>query len=89
MTAAIPNGVDTEYFTADASTTATPALIYTGGMNMFANRDAVEWFLEAIWPLRQGRCAGSAFLRDRSATLGQGAGGGGGRFPRRSAWLRR
>ena len=29
----------------------TPALIYTGGMNMFANRDAVEWFLESIWPL--------------------------------------
>jgi glycosyltransferase involved in cell wall biosynthesis len=26
------------------------AVVYTGGMNMFANRDAVEWFLEAIWP---------------------------------------
>jgi polysaccharide biosynthesis protein PslH len=45
----IPNGVDTEYFKPTGHD-GTPALIYTGGMNMFANRDAVEWFLEAIWP---------------------------------------
>ncbi len=48
-TAAIPNGVDTEYFTAREHD-GTPALIYTGGMNMFANRDAVDWFLADIWP---------------------------------------
>jgi sugar transferase (PEP-CTERM/EpsH1 system associated) len=48
-TAAIPNGVDTDYFTPRAGQDV-PAVIYTGGMNMFANRDAVEWFLEAIWP---------------------------------------
>lgn len=48
-TAVIPNGVDTNYFTARTGE-ETPALIYTGGMNMFANRDAVEWFLDAIWP---------------------------------------
>lgn len=47
--AAVPNGVDIEYF-APRPGEETPALIYTGGMNMFANRDAVEWFLEAIWP---------------------------------------
>lgn len=46
----IPNGVDTDYFT-PREHDGTPALIYTGGMNMFANRDAVEWFLDAIWPL--------------------------------------
>lgn len=48
-TAVIPNGVDTDYFHPRPGE-ETPALIYTGGMNMFANRDAVEWFLDAIWP---------------------------------------
>lgn len=48
-TAVVPNGVDTEYF-APRLGEETPALIYTGGMNMFANRDAVEWFIDAIWP---------------------------------------
>jgi glycosyltransferase involved in cell wall biosynthesis len=45
----IPNGVDTEYF-APRPHDGAPTLIYTGGMNMFANRDAIEWFLDAIWP---------------------------------------
>lgn len=48
-TAVLPNGVDTDYF-APRPGTEGPALIYTGGMNMFANRDAVEWFLQEIWP---------------------------------------
>jgi sugar transferase (PEP-CTERM/EpsH1 system associated) len=48
-TAVLPNGVDTDYFTRRPDT-GMPSLIYTGGMNMFANRDAVEWFLQAIWP---------------------------------------
>ena len=39
-TAVIPNGVDTDYFTPREGE-ETPALIYAGGMNMFANRDAV------------------------------------------------
>jgi glycosyltransferase involved in cell wall biosynthesis len=47
--AAVPNGVDTEYFK-PLQTQQGPELIYTGGMNMFANRDAVEWFLDNIWP---------------------------------------
>ena len=48
-TAIVPNGVDTTYFTpTDAE--QRPALIYTGGMNMLANRDAVLHFLEVIWP---------------------------------------
>jgi glycosyltransferase involved in cell wall biosynthesis len=48
-TAVVPNGVAVEYFTPDGMQ-ETPALIYTGGMNMFANRDAVMYFLEEIWP---------------------------------------
>ena len=48
--AVVPNGVDTEYFAADGGALETPALIYTGGMNMFANRDAVVSFLKETWP---------------------------------------
>jgi sugar transferase (PEP-CTERM/EpsH1 system associated) len=48
-TAVVPNGVDVDYFRPDRSA-ETPALIYTGGMNMFANRDAVLYFLKEIWP---------------------------------------
>ncbi|HSN04213.1 MAG TPA: glycosyltransferase [Nitrospira sp.] len=49
-TAIVPNGVDVEYFTPNQGRDM-PALIYTGGMNMFANRDAVMFFLNEIWPL--------------------------------------
>lgn len=49
-TAVVPNGVDIEYFTPDPEREG-PALIYTGGMNMFANRDAVMYFVTDIWPL--------------------------------------
>lgn len=48
-TAVVPNGVDTAYF-APRPGQETSALIYTGGMNMFANRDAVLYFLEHAWP---------------------------------------
>ena len=47
--AVVPNGVDIAYFTPD-TTPVTPTLIYTGGMNMFANKDAVMWFLSDVWP---------------------------------------
>jgi len=50
QTAIVPNGVDVEYFTPNQGKQQ-PALIYTGGMNMFANRDAVMYFLSEIWPL--------------------------------------
>ena len=49
-TVVIPNGVDTDYFRPRWGS-ETPALVFTGGMNMFANRDAVEWFLGNVWPL--------------------------------------
>lgn len=47
---AIPNGVDTEYFVPRRGD-ETESLIFTGGMNMFANRDGVDWFIESVWPL--------------------------------------
>ena len=46
----VPNGVDTAYFSPADREEETPAVIYTGGMNMLANRDAVLHFLDAIWP---------------------------------------
>jgi sugar transferase (PEP-CTERM/EpsH1 system associated) len=48
----IPNGVDLQYFKLDPTddVAGKPTLIYTGGMNMFANRDAVLFFLREIWP---------------------------------------
>ncbi|MEQ1794001.1 MAG: glycosyltransferase [Nitrospira sp.] len=53
-TAIVPNGVDIEYFSPSQGSDL-PALIYTGGMNMFANRDAVMFFLKDIWPLIKQR----------------------------------
>jgi glycosyltransferase involved in cell wall biosynthesis len=50
----VPNGVDTTYFTPGQGEETT-SVIYTGGMNMFANRDAVLYFLEDIWPLIKAR----------------------------------
>ena len=59
-TAIVPNGVDVEYFMPNQGPDA-PSLIYTGGMNMFANRDAVMFFLSDIWPLIRSRVPGVKF----------------------------
>jgi sugar transferase (PEP-CTERM/EpsH1 system associated) len=45
----IPNGVDIDYF-APRRGQESESLIFTGGMNMFANRDGVDWFLGEVWP---------------------------------------
>lgn len=50
VTAVVPNGVDTGYFTPRRED-APPALIYGGGMNMFANKDAVMHFITDVWPI--------------------------------------
>ena len=60
-TAVVPNGVDIDYFTPDHAQ-ETPALVYTGGMNMFANRDAVLYFLNEIWPLIRARAEDASFF---------------------------
>ena len=59
--AVVPNGVDIDYFSPD-SAPVTPALIYTGGMNMFANRDAVMSFLADVWPLIVAAMPGVRFF---------------------------
>lgn len=48
-TAIVPNGVDTGYFSSSVDGHE-KAAIYTGGMNMYANKDAVLYFLREIWP---------------------------------------
>lgn len=48
-TVIVPNGVDVEYFQ-HIKGKEKPCLIYTGGMNMFANKDAVLYFLAEVWP---------------------------------------
>ncbi len=61
-TAVVPNGVDTSYFTPGDSDAETPAMVYTGGMNMLANRDAVGHFLDAIWPRIVAQVPGVRFF---------------------------
>jgi polysaccharide biosynthesis protein PslH len=60
--AVVPNGVDIEYFEPDGGVHETQALIYTGGMNMFANRDAVMHFLTAIWPAIRQQVPSARFV---------------------------
>ncbi len=48
-TAIVPNGVDTDYFVV-RDDDQEKAIIYTGGMNMFANKDAVMHLIDDIWP---------------------------------------
>ncbi len=50
----IPNGVDPEYYHPRPGF-ETEALIYTGSMNMYANKDAVLYFLQEIWPLLKSK----------------------------------
>ncbi|MEW8027521.1 MAG: glycosyltransferase family 4 protein [Candidatus Thiodiazotropha sp.] len=46
----VPNGVDINYFE-NLQQQEERAIIYTGGMNMFANKDAVMYLISDIWPM--------------------------------------
>lgn len=47
----IANGVDTEYFVSDPSRAVRPkSLVFAGGMNWYPNADAIEFFVDKIWP---------------------------------------
>jgi glycosyltransferase involved in cell wall biosynthesis len=48
----IPNGVDTDYFSARSSQrdTVPHSMIFVGGLHWYPNRSAVEWLLQAIVP---------------------------------------
>ncbi|PRY15760.1 glycosyltransferase involved in cell wall biosynthesis [Pontibacter ummariensis] len=47
----LPNGVDVEYFTPASCLTHTPSLLFTGTMSYKANKDAVAYFIDSIFPL--------------------------------------
>ena len=47
--AVVPNGVDTDYFT-PRSDPGSRTLLFCGSLDMPANRDALTYFFDAIWP---------------------------------------
>ncbi|MGN6802735.1 MAG: glycosyltransferase family 4 protein [Ginsengibacter sp.] len=47
----IPNGVDTHYFTPHNSLSDQPSLLFTGTMGYAPNREAIDYFIEKIFPL--------------------------------------
>ena len=61
----VPNGVDTDYFQ-DSGCGSEQALVFTGGMNMFANADAMTFFLSDVWPEIK-----KAFPKTRFYLIGQ------------------
>ncbi len=62
---AIPNGVDTDYFTLDGapadSTQHPPRCVFVGVMNYKPNADAVRWFASEVWPAIRQRFPGAMF----------------------------
>ncbi|NHK28039.1 glycosyltransferase [Parvularcula flava] len=50
-TAAIPTGVDLDFFGYTSPTDETGSLIFTGSMDWRANQDGLMWFLNEVWPL--------------------------------------
>jgi len=47
----VPNGVDVDYFHPGSDPAGNGAgLVFVGGMSWHPNRDAMRWFIEAVWP---------------------------------------
>jgi glycosyltransferase involved in cell wall biosynthesis len=46
----IPNGVDLSYFIPESCPTEHPSLLFTGNMGYKPNQDAVDYFIEKIFP---------------------------------------
>lgn len=59
-TVVVPNGVDVEYFSV-RNENQSNTIIYTGGMNMFANKDAVMHLIDDIWPRIKSRVPDAVF----------------------------
>jgi len=47
----VPNGVDIEYFKPSNGRIKSHSLVWTGGMAGLCNKDAVDYFLEEIYPI--------------------------------------
>jgi glycosyltransferase involved in cell wall biosynthesis len=48
--AVVPNGVDTDYYSYSTGGSG-QGIVFCGGTNWFPNRDALEWFCDAVLPL--------------------------------------
>ncbi|WP_203300628.1 glycosyltransferase family 4 protein [Marinobacter sediminum] len=52
----IPNGVDLSYFSTNRSVLPIAnRIVLVGGLSWYPNRDAVEYFLQEVWPLLKER----------------------------------
>ena len=58
----VPNGVDIDYFRPTAPDQVTPGRVtFLGPTYMFPNRDAVQFFLDAVWPIVRKQCPDATF----------------------------
>jgi glycosyltransferase involved in cell wall biosynthesis len=53
--AAVPTGVDLDYFAPPARSTPTADLVFAGSMDWIPNIDGVQWFVEEVLPLIRKR----------------------------------
>jgi len=61
-TMVVPNGVDTEFFSPSSPDLEVPGrVVFLGPTYMFPNRDAVEFFLDSIWPSVRESCPEATF----------------------------
>lgn len=55
----IPNGVDTDFFSANSSMVPDPYyLVFIGGMSWYPNREAMLFFARKVWPLLKKKIPG-------------------------------
>ena len=55
----IPNGVDTDFFSASNKVTPDPYyLVFIGGMSWYPNREAMLFFARQVWPLLKEKIPG-------------------------------
>lgn len=47
----IPNGVDCEYFRPGRDRKRTTDIVFVGSLNWYPNASAMDWFLDAMWPI--------------------------------------
>jgi glycosyltransferase involved in cell wall biosynthesis len=61
-TMVVPNGVDTEFFfPSSGDLQIRGRVVFLGPTYMFPNRDAVDFFLESIWPAVRQSCPDATF----------------------------
>ena len=78
--AVIPNGIDLGRYAGVKETPEPDTLIFTGAPTYWANRDALEFFAEAIWPeIRRRRPGARFFITGRTPE--------GVALPRPSGWI--